>query len=347
MRDKSGQYDKDSTKLVESTLLGNSPAILINKFESTTEKDIQHGIGFILKGIMMSVRNPLSHEKCIYTQEEAEVIILYINYLLNQIDHSGGTTKIQNIMELLYDEDFTDTNEYAELLLKEVPAKKRYDLIVNLYKSRANLPKNKLKNFISLLFQSLTKAETKDFIKIVSDSLLRCKNNNDLKMYVHYFIDDTYKEIDKLAQLRIENMILNSLDKGKLETNYSDGLRYCNNEGYLATWFVEKLSLLGNKADIINKLFSIIQLPYRNDYIFRCFGNVLYAERENYTKTQISIINRNLQNGNSDFYNWIITYIEFYKDETMIKLFGESYENCKKQIEENAIDDNENDGLPF
>ena len=74
LREKGGIEDKDGTKLVETALLGNNPAILVNKNESTTEKDFQQGIGFAFKGIMQSVRNPLSHESFQYTQDEAEVV---------------------------------------------------------------------------------------------------------------------------------------------------------------------------------------------------------------------------------------------------------------------------------
>ena len=151
LREKGGIEDKDGSKLVDVALLGNNPAILVNKNETTTERDFQQGIGFAFKGIMQSVRNPLSHESLQYTQDEAEVLILYINFLLNQVDKSGGSTKIENIVELLLDEDFTDTQEYAELLLKEVPSKKRYDLLLELYQMRARLPQHKLKYFISAL----------------------------------------------------------------------------------------------------------------------------------------------------------------------------------------------------
>ena len=151
IREKSGLQDKDGTKLVESALLGNNPAILINKNESTTEKDIQQGIGFAFKGLMQAIRNPLSHEKTeSFTEDEADSVILFSNYLLNRVDRSGGTTKIDDIISLLLDEDFTDTEEYATLLLKEIPIKKRYDLLIQLYNNREKLPQIKLRFFIDL-----------------------------------------------------------------------------------------------------------------------------------------------------------------------------------------------------
>ena len=165
LREKSGLQDKDGTKLVEAALLGSNPAILINKNESTSEKDIQQGIGNAFKGLIQSIRNPLSHDKTyVYTKDEAEAIILYTSYLLNRVDSSGGATKISDVTELLLDDDFTDSEEYALLLLREVPVKKRYDLLIHLFSIREELPQHKLRFFLNALMESLTKAAKNDFV---------------------------------------------------------------------------------------------------------------------------------------------------------------------------------------
>ena len=245
LREKSGIDDKDGSKLVEVALLGNNPAILVCKNETTTEKDYQQGIGFAFKGIMQSVRNRISHEKCLLTNEEAEAIILYINYLLNQIDRSGGKTKIENVMELLLDEDFTDTQEYADLLMKEIPTKKRYDLLLELYKQKEELPQHKLKKFVDTLLSTLTKASRSDFIRVVSSSMLKCKDNDDLRMYFHYFMVNTYSELDRLVQLRMEDLIIKSITRGAMENHYDSDteqmVRVCNSGGSLATWIDDKV----------------------------------------------------------------------------------------------------------
>lgn len=207
LRELSGIEDRDGTKLVDAALSGASPAVLVNRYETTTEKDIQQGIAFSLKGIMQCVRNPLSHEKTEYTLEQADAIILFVDFLLRQIDQSGGMRKIQDIKGLLYDKDFTASEEYAELLLKEIPKKKRYPLLLELYKDRENLQENKLSSFIEKLIKSLIKTEKSDFIRIVSNSLMMCKNDRELRMYLHYFMRDTYDDVDRLAKLRVEDFI--------------------------------------------------------------------------------------------------------------------------------------------
>ena len=342
LREKGGIEDKDGTKLVETALLGSNPAILVNKNETTTEKDFQQGIGFAFKGIMQSVRNPLSHESFQYTQDEAEVLILYINFLLNQVDKSGGGTKIDNIIELLLDDDFTDTQEYADLLLKEVPTKKRYDLILELYQRRADLPRNKLKFFLTVLFSSLTKAAKSDFVRVVSSSLMKCKDDNDLRMYCHYFMKDTYAEIDKLAQLRIENMMLKSVKNGRVSYNLDEmgnEVAGCDHKGSLATWIsdFEKLHLLSNKNEIIQELFNSLMSEdmKKENYIFEYFKNIVFDSSIDLTQRQITHIKNKLNSGDKRYSDALCWDMEVEEDNCpWYGLFKDEYAACKKIIEE-------------
>lgn len=341
IREKSGIEDKDGSKLVESALMGTSPAIMISKNETTTEKDIQQGIAFSVKGIMQSIRNPLSHEKISYTADEAEAIILYINYLLNRIDSSGGTTKIDNIMELLFDEDFTDTKEYADLLLKEIPAKKRFDLLLDLYYKRQELPKTRLKNFIDSLFDSLTKAAKSDFYRVVSKSLMKCKDDNDLRMYFHYFMELTYKDIEKLAQLRIEDLIIRSAKAGEVEykfgiSNNKEGK--CNKKGSLATWISkkDKLSLLNNKDDIIEELFFALMSTNeeRENYVFEYFQSNVFDTDITLTQRQTKFIKEKLKSGEERYLDVFFWDIEMIGEESpWYKLFKDEYAEGKKIME--------------
>lgn len=342
LREKGSITDKDGTKLVDTALLGSNPAILVNKNETTTEKDFQQGIGFAFKGIMQSVRNPLSHESFQYTQDEAEVLILYINFLLNQVDKSGGGTKIDNIIELLFDDDFTDTQEYADLLLKEVPIKKRYDLLLELYQRRANLPRNRLRYFLNVLFDSLTKAAKSDYIRVVSTSLMKCKDDTDLRMYCHYFMLNTYSEIDKLAQLRIENMMLKSIKNGGVEYHLDEmnnRVAGCDAKGTLATWISnsKKMDLLSNKKDLIQELFNSLMSEdvEKENYVFEYFKDIIFNSALELTSRQINHIKDKLTSGDERYSEALFYDMEFLEEESpWFSLFKKEYDECQKVIDE-------------
>lgn len=342
LREKGSITDKDGTKLVDTALLGSNPAILVNKNETTTEKDFQQGIGFAFKGIMQSVRNPLSHESFQYTQDEAEVLILYINFLLNQVDKSGGGTKIDNIIELLFDDDFTDTQEYADLLLKEVPIKKRYDLLLELYQRRANLPRNRLRYFLNVLFDSLTKAAKSDYIRVVSTSLMKCKDDTDLRMYCHYFMLNTYSEIDKLAQLRIENMMLKSIKNGGVEYHLDEmnnRVAGCDAKGTLATWISnsKKMDLLSNKKDLIQELFNSLMSEdvEKENYVFEYFKDIIFNSALELTSRQINHIKNKLTSGDERYSKALFYDMEFLEEDSpWFSLFKKEYDECQKVIDE-------------
>lgn len=346
LREKSGIEDKDGVSLVEAALLGKNPAVLINKNETTTEKNIQQGIGFSFKGIMMSVRNPISHETYKYTEEEAETIIRYINYLLNHIDKSGGKTKISVILELLNDEDFTDTKEYAELLLKEIPANKRYDLLLTLFNQRESLPKNKLHYFISDLFASLSKNAKSDFVMAANSSLMKCKDDMKLRMYFHYFMIDTYESLKRLVQLRIENLILKSVRNGKMENVDESGVetkKWCNDGGSLSTWISDKLDYLGNKEEIVEELFYKLEHD-RNEqeFVLEFFADTIAKDANEFSMTELFIIRKALSSGNDLLYKWAEERIELFPMDGYADLFGVAYEKCKEKL---AIQEEED--LPF
>lgn len=335
IREKSGFYDKDGTTLVETALMGKDPVVLVNKNETKTEKDIQQGIANSIKGIMQFIRNPMSHEKKIYSQKEAIAIILYIDYLINILDHSGGKTKIDNIKELLFDEDFTATEQYAKLLLREVPSKKRYDLLLDLFYDRAAMPQDKLANFINVLFNSLTKAEKEEFYHTVSINLMKCKNDFELRMYCHYFMDFTYEFIDELARLRMEDLFLKAIRKGELI--YTNDDWFSNSEGSLATWINDKVNMLSNKGDIVEQLFWKIEAGGNSkEYVFEYFLECIqgYFENGEVRTWNVNIIKKRLNKADETVCEWLDDCIDFWGNERITQLFEKEYRECKKTIEE-------------
>ena len=329
LREKSGYADKDGNKLVDAAMMGKDPAILVSKNETTTEKDFQQGIAFALKGIMTAVRNPLSHEKMQYSKEDAEAIIFYINYLLNQIDNSGGFSKIENIMELLRDEDFTPSAEYAELLLKEVPVRKRYDLLVQLFQEREDLQQGKLHCFINALYNSLTKASKANFIRLLNSELMICKDDYLLRMYIHYFMELTYADLDRLVQLRIEDFLLKAVKAGEMITIVKDGkmVQNCVDEATLSTWIdsPELICLLGNT----DKLFDVLMAKVCrggafSDFALTYFSDFLAVNILKLDQYDIYLLNQQLHCGDETIYSFLM---DAYTDENMNTLnswFGDA-----------------------
>ena len=76
------ELELDGTSLMDKAFMGEKPLLKVKELNTRTEKDIQQGIGFLAKGICLSIRNPRSHKIYKDDKETADTIILLINYLL-------------------------------------------------------------------------------------------------------------------------------------------------------------------------------------------------------------------------------------------------------------------------
>lgn len=336
IRDLSGLDDKDGSKLIDAAFLGNNPALLINNNETTTEKDVQQGIGFAFKGLMLANRNPFSHEKTRYTEEDANAVILYINYLLNRIDQSTGIKRIGDIMGLLCDEDFTPTEEYADLLLKKIPAKKRYDLMIDVYRKREALPPKRLRCFIARLFDLLTKQQKNSFFNAVSNDLMRCKDDEALRKYIEYFFDLTFADIDKLPRLRIEDLILTSLKNGEMISYFDFGeeIITCNKQGALAVAAAEEFKKLSNYSVLLSIIHKkLFESAESESFIFNYFRALLFEpdyEPDAYT---IELVRKKLLCYDKRYCDALFVPLSLMEDQRWMKIEKE-YDLCLEKLRE-------------
>ncbi|MFH5833748.1 TIGR02391 family protein [Halalkalibaculum sp. DA384] len=91
LREKSG-LDLDGSKLVDATLGSSSPIVLINSFQTKSEKSEQKGFLNLVKGLFGTFRNPTAHEARIeWAMDEADALDLLVtaSYVHRRIDNSN------------------------------------------------------------------------------------------------------------------------------------------------------------------------------------------------------------------------------------------------------------------
>lgn len=261
VREKSGLVNKDGTKLFEAAFLGSNPALKINDGNSETERNIQEGLGFVLKGITQMIRNPISHENMIITESESNAIILFSNELLKKIDDSNGKTIIDNYMDLIRLDDFTPTKVYADLVAAKIPPKKRYELLVSVFEERETLFKAPLQNLIENLYEQILTSERKKFQSIIDLELLCCKADDKLAGFINLFYSVVVKDVDDICRLRIEDLILKSVKNGKYECPFDPSDIFqengpeTNHDGKLAENIADNILLFQNTEDIIIEMY--------------------------------------------------------------------------------------------
>src|ERR1039457_3624148 len=87
IREKSG-LESDGMALVGAAFGGKNPILKLTKLQTESDKNIQSGVEQILRGFYQAIRNPRSHQKMTDTLEDADALILMVNYLVRLIDQS-------------------------------------------------------------------------------------------------------------------------------------------------------------------------------------------------------------------------------------------------------------------
>jgi uncharacterized protein (TIGR02391 family) len=116
IREKTG-LESDGTSLVGQAFGGQNPRLKVTKCQTESEKNIQSGIEHFVRGIYQGIRNPRSHEKLTDGVEDADALILFVNYLVTVIDKGKGPFDKEVFMEQIFDPYFTEQDRYAGLLV--------------------------------------------------------------------------------------------------------------------------------------------------------------------------------------------------------------------------------------
>ncbi|RNC85217.1 MAG: TIGR02391 family protein [Balneola sp.] len=91
LREKSG-LDLDGSHLIDASIGGSSPRVLINSFETQSEKSEQKGFLNLVKGLFGTFRNPAAHEARIeWDMPESDALDLLVtaSYVHRRIDNSN------------------------------------------------------------------------------------------------------------------------------------------------------------------------------------------------------------------------------------------------------------------
>jgi len=320
LREKSG-LDADGVALISEAFKENEPLIKLNKLETETEKNIQEGIKLILLGLYKSIRNPRSHEQhenMEDTKNDADSIILFINYLSNIIDESKGSFSLDTFLEHVFDKNFVKEKKYAKLLVCKIPKKKRFDTLIEIFRNKGEGDIEAINLVINEIFQDLSRIQKDEFILIISDEL-SSTNNEEIISYDLRIIPPKYwKDLSEMARLRIENMIINSIRigeyfrknefiSGTLATWANQHFEFFDEKLKLAKSFIEKLDSKNQSEQLYVLIFflcdlpKIITVPWEVDQCIKLISNLIKNGKENIENILITNFNHLPEEWSSKF----------------------------------------------
>ena len=230
LREKSG-CDGDGIALVGQALGGPAPKIRLNKLQSESEINVQRGTEMLLRGLYQSVRNPRSHEKTTDTAIDAEIILLFIGYLVKQLDSAKAQFSRNEFVKRAIDKNFVPQARYASLLVSEIPPKYRVEVFLDVFRAKNEGTADGLKYFFDALLDSMNEDEKHQTYAIVSEELLTVDEDATIRLIIRALGNRVWKYLTEVSRLRIEHKIIRELTSGKFDLRTSK----CTS-GALATW---------------------------------------------------------------------------------------------------------------
>jgi uncharacterized protein (TIGR02391 family) len=214
IREKSG-LDGDGEKLVGAAFNEKHPILRINKLQTDTERDAQKGLQQILIGMYKGIRNPRSHEQIEDAKNTEDAIIYFIDYLLGIIDQSQEPFTIPNFISRVFDKYFVQTSKYTKLLVEEIPPKKRFDVLVEIYRKKQEEYGLNLALVVKEILKVISEEQTTQFLELVSDELKTTQDYTILGLILQILPPNLWKKLNKTARLRVENILIKSIDEGE------------------------------------------------------------------------------------------------------------------------------------
>lgn len=346
LREKTG-LESDGQSLVGQAFGGNQPLIKVNSLQTDSEINIQKGLEQILRGIYQAIRNPRSHDRLEDTEKEAEAIIIFIDYLCGIIDHSKTNFSEVDFLNRVFDVNFVESDKYAELLLNEIPKRKRLSFAIEVYRKKETGDSSKLSYFIKAIVGEFSEEELNQFYEVVSEEFIIVIDEKTIRYALHIIPIEDWNKIREVARIRIENILMKSIREGRFikENNKTNG-------GALGTWVGwNKLRHMTFVKDfqkiLVKKLNS--EDDREIDYVFKYFWDeltvILGDKIEAYFET---VVKKKLKSGDKRFYDNVSNEMVFGEfNEVWNEVFTSEIDGFEEKQTTSDLIDISDDDLPF
>jgi uncharacterized protein (TIGR02391 family) len=349
IRDRSG-LDGDGVALVGQAFGGNSPKLKVTRMQTESERNIQAGTEAMLRGLYQAIRNPRSHGTYDDTERDANALLLLIDYLLREVDKSGSPFSLPALVERVLDPDFVPITRYAELLVAEIPAKKRLAVCRELFAKRAEVDRDKIKVFFDAILPSMPPEDYADLCSLISEELRVTTDEEAIRFVLGAFPPTIWPRLEEIARLRIENKLLASVKEGK----WIQRLKRCT-AGGLGTWttgIVREMTLKDEFWRIIFGKLSPSSTVEEQDYVFTYIINSVGQCFDAPPQRLISCVKKGLAAGDKRFkhladrWKWNGDLEERSPDDPWREPFVEVLANFTPAAETPAIEEEVGD-IPF
>jgi uncharacterized protein (TIGR02391 family) len=298
LRERSG-VESDGVTLVGEAFGGSSPKLKINALQTESDKNVQKGVEQLLRGMYQAIRNPRSHGKIADTEDDAQAIILFVNYIVKLVGQSKTPFSKSTFLARVFDPDFVASKRYAELIVNEIPARKRLEVFLDVYRLKLDTKAENLKIFFAALFEVLQEDDKATVYEAISEDLQQADDETTIRTIIQIFDPELWLKLDEAARLRTENKLIRSIISGR----YIPATKKFPS-GSLGTWAPRLFAYFTLKNEalsaILNKLASADRAE--QDYGFRVL-HAIDALTDAPPKYLESLLMKGIQAGDPRFHD--------------------------------------------
>ncbi len=299
IRKKSG-LEGDGAPLIGGAFGGASPKIKLNKLQTESERNIQKGMEQTLRGIYQTFRNPRSHEKISDTEEDAQIIIIFIGYIVRQLDLAKSQFSREDYLKRILDPDFVPQVRYAELLVDDIPINQRLETFLEVYRAKTSGKIEHLRYFFNALIPRLSQDEINQAHEVISDELKTADDEATLRIIIGSLGSKCWEHLQETARLRIENRLIRSIKDGKYDAKLNRV-----RDGSLGTWIISILPKISLKQEALRAISDNLNSNNveKEDYVIRYILPSMIHLSENLPFGFDVLFTEKIQKGDLRFYD--------------------------------------------
>lgn len=296
IREKSG-LDCDGVQLVGQAFGGQNPPIKINNLQTESDWNAQKGMEQMLRGLYQGIRNPRSHSKHADDGNDAEAILLFINYLAKIIVQSRSPFELSAYLARVFDPWFTEDDAYAKLMVEDIPIGKRWDVLMAVYGRKEEEGEGqKLAYFVRALLNTFDVEELRRFTEIVSDDLKTTDSIDAMRWVLQVIPDKCWPMYAEVARIRVETRLIEAINKGRC----TDGKCVSGGFGTWAQGYVDRFVLRERLMWVLAA--KIGRDESEREYVFRYFLSLLPKIAEKPPVGMAESLRKGLEAGDVRFY---------------------------------------------
>lgn len=269
IRDKAG-LESDGQALAGEAFGGTNPKLRVNSLQTESDRNVQKGVEALLRGLYQAIRNPRSHGRYTDTNQDAEAVILFVDFLVRTIDQSKSPFEKDAYLQRICDDAYFPANNdrYAELLAAEIPNGKKLDVLIEVYNRRNATNASQLRLFCKAVMDTLSPDDVSQFCSIVSDNLKTTMDDTEIRTTLQMVPEEYWPTYAEAARIRIENKLIEAVKNGR----FNRSINKCVSGG-LGTWIADLIPNLSLSNELSLALTRKIASKdrFEEDYVFQYF----------------------------------------------------------------------------